>query len=50
MVEYFGEVVKSPSDGREYRLVVLENDMKILLSHEPKCEKSAASLCVATGI
>ncbi|ODN05282.1 Insulin-degrading enzyme [Orchesella cincta] len=42
-------IVKSPLDKREYRGVVLPNDMKVFLVSDPQTDKSAASLSVAVG-
>lgn len=42
-------VIKSENDDREYRYLVLPNQMKILLISDPKTEKSAASLDVHVG-
>ncbi|CAL8128505.1 unnamed protein product [Orchesella dallaii] len=42
-------IVKSPLDKREYRGLVLPNDMKVLLISDPLTDKSAASLSVAVG-
>ncbi|HQQ63964.1 MAG TPA: insulinase family protein [Pseudomonadales bacterium] len=41
--------VKSANDQRGYRSLVLNNGMKVLLISDPRADKSAASLDVATG-
>jgi hypothetical protein len=43
------EVVKSPSDKREYRALILPNKMKVMLISDPKTDMSAASMSVAAG-
>ena len=45
----FSSIVKSPSDSREYRGMLLANKMKVLLISEPITDMSAASMTVATG-
>ena len=39
----------SASSGRTYRALQLDNKMQVLLIHDPKAKKSAASLNVAVG-
>ena len=43
------EVVKSPNDAREYRAIVLDNGMKVLLISDPEADKAAASVDVNAG-
>ena len=43
------EIVKSPSDKREYRYVKLDNQLRCLLISDPEADKSAASLDVNVG-
>lgn len=43
------EVIKSPNDSREYRALVLDNGMKVLLVSDPGTEKAAASVDVNAG-
>lgn len=43
------EVVKSPSDAREFRYLQLSNGMKVLLVSDPDADKAAASLNVGVG-
>lgn len=43
------EVVKSPSDAREFRFLQLTNGMKVLLVSDPEADKAAASLSVGVG-
>ena len=45
----FDNITKSPNDKREYRGLILENQMKVLLISDPKTDKSAASLGVQVG-
>ncbi|CAG8442154.1 10343_t:CDS:10 [Acaulospora morrowiae] len=42
-------IEKSDNDDREYRLVKLANELEILLIHDPKTDKSAASMDVHVG-
>ena len=42
-------VVKSPNDDREYRHVVLENNLRALLIHAPGSDRAAAAASVARG-
>ena len=44
------EVIKSPSDTREYRAISLDNGIDVLLVSDPKVEKSAAALSVGVGL
>lgn len=39
----------SPRDDREYRSLALDNGLKVLLIHDSKAEKAAASMNVAAG-
>lgn len=41
--------VQSPNDDREYRLLTLENRMRVLLISDPETPKAAASLDVNVG-
>ena len=43
------EVIKSPSDDRDIRYLLLPNRLKVILISDPQTEKSAASLCVWVG-
>ena len=43
------EIIKSSSDKRVYKLLILPNDMKCLLISDPETDKSAASLDVNVG-
>jgi insulysin len=43
------ETAKHPLDKSEYRRLVLENDLKVLLVHDLRFNKSAASLVVGAG-
>lgn len=41
--------VKSPNDDREYRYVVLPNNLRALLIHAPGSDRAAAAASVARG-
>ena len=43
------EVIKSPSDGRQYEFLVLENRLKVLLISDPSTDKAAVSMDVGVG-
>ena len=43
------DIVKSPNDNRDYRYLVLNNGLKVLLISDPTTDKSAASLSVYRG-
>ncbi|MCK7459711.1 insulinase family protein [Idiomarina aminovorans] len=45
-----GEVIKSPNDQREYRVVTLDNNIEIMLVSDPNTDKSAAALSVGVGL
>jgi len=42
-------ILKSKNDKKEYKNIILDNKLEILLIHDPKCDKSAASMCVNIG-
>ena len=42
-------IQKSPQDDREYRFIRLENGLQVMLVHDAKADKAAASLDVAVG-
>ena len=42
-------LVKSASDKRNYRALVLENDMQVMLISDKDTDKAAAALSVAAG-
>ena len=44
-----GKIVKSPIDSREYKSIVLDNQLEVMLVSDPSIEKSAAALSVAVG-
>jgi insulysin len=46
---YARPIQKSQQDGREYRLIRLDNGLQAMLVHDPKADKAAASLDVAIG-
>ena len=41
--------IKSPSDKRDYRFLVLENGLKVLLISDDNAEKSAAAMDISAG-
>lgn len=41
--------IKSPNDEREYRYVVLPNNLRVLLVHAPASDRAAAAVSVARG-
>ena len=41
--------LKSPNDRREYRALVLDNELKVLLISDPQAETAAASADVNSG-
>jgi secreted Zn-dependent insulinase-like peptidase len=41
--------IKSPSDQRNYRFLVLDNGLKVLLISDNKAEKSAAAMDISAG-
>jgi insulysin len=43
------DVAKSPNDRRDYRALVLENGMKVVLISDPATEKAAAAVDVDAG-
>lgn len=43
------DLIKSPNDDRQYRLVLLKNGMEALIVHDPKTDKSAAAMDVKVG-
>jgi insulysin len=42
-------IVKSPNDTREYRAIVLDNGMPVLLVSDPDADKAAASVDINAG-
>jgi insulysin len=42
-------VVKSPNDRRDYRAITLDNNLKVLLIHDPETDKAAAAMDVRVG-
>lgn len=45
----YNDIIKSLNDKREYRGLLLENKMKVLLVSDPSTDKSAAALDVHVG-
>lgn len=43
------EIIKSPNDRRDYRALVLDNQLKVLLISDPETDKAAASVDVNSG-
>ncbi|WP_299073918.1 insulinase family protein [uncultured Paraglaciecola sp.] len=43
------EIIKSPSDSRQYASIVLENQLELVLVSDPSKEKSTIALSVAAG-
>ena len=48
-IESQGEVIKPPLDSREYKVIVLRNDLRVLLVSDNETEDSAAAMDVAVG-
>jgi insulysin len=42
-------IIKSEQDDRDYRIIQLDNGLKVTLVHDAKADKAAASLDVAVG-
>ncbi|CAH2062107.1 unnamed protein product, partial [Iphiclides podalirius] len=49
VVKRCDDIVKSPEDRREYRGLVLTNNLKVLLVSDPTTDKSAAAMDVDVG-
>lgn len=49
MSQVYENIIKSPTDNREYRGLILQNEMKVLLVSDPATEKAAASLGINVG-
>jgi insulysin len=49
-IEVFDDIVKSPSDHKCYRGLVLPNGLKVLIASEPTSQKCAVSVSVAVGM
>lgn len=45
----FADILKSEEDKREYRGLVLDNGMRVILISDPQTDKSAAALSVEVG-
>jgi len=43
------EITKSPLDTRDYRYLLLQNDMKVLLISDKDTDKAAAAMSVHVG-
>ena len=43
------EIIKSESDKRSYKFLMLDNGIKVILISDPETDKSAASLDVHVG-
>lgn len=44
-----GSIQKSETDKCQYRYLTLSNELKVLLVHEPDCDKASAALDVHIG-
>ncbi|XP_065350635.1 insulin-degrading enzyme-like [Cloeon dipterum] len=49
MVQIFKNITKSPKDKRDYRGLILDNELRVLLISDPKTDKAAAALTVNVG-
>lgn len=49
VVQQFNDIVKSPEDKREYRGLLLDNGLKIILISDPTTDESAAAMNVNVG-
>jgi len=49
-METHNDIHKSPQDDRQYRGLVLNNFMKVLLISDPTSEKGAAAMDVHIGL
>uniref|UniRef100_A0A0K0EQW9 Insulin-degrading enzyme n=1 Tax=Strongyloides stercoralis TaxID=6248 RepID=A0A0K0EQW9_STRER len=49
IVKRYNNITKSEGDKREYRGLEFKNQIKILLVHDPECDKAAAALDVNVG-
>ena len=47
--EQTDQITKSPLDTRDYRYLLLQNDMKVLLVSDNETDKAAAALSVHVG-
>ena len=43
------QIIKSPNDQRDYRYVLLDNGLKVVLISDPQADKSAAAMAVFRG-
>jgi hypothetical protein len=48
-VKVIDSIVKSASDNRNYRALVLPNELQVMLISDMETDRSAASLSVAVG-
>lgn len=46
---FMKSIEKSPRDERDYRIIQLDNGLKVTLVHDVETDKAAASLDVAVG-
>ena len=49
MIQIFGNITKSQEDKRDYRGLILDNELRVLLISDPKTDKAAAALTVNVG-
>ena len=43
------EIIKSPNDRRDYRALMLDNELRVLLISDPEADKAAAAMDVNAG-
>ncbi|WP_417682163.1 insulinase family protein [Pseudidiomarina aquimaris] len=48
-LERFTDIIKSPTDHRDYAMVTLSNGLRCALVHDPEAHQSTAALAVAAG-
>ncbi|XP_065349180.1 insulin-degrading enzyme-like [Cloeon dipterum] len=49
MIQIFGNITKSQEDKRDYRGLILDNELRVLLISDPETDKAAAALSVNVG-
>ncbi|XP_065350637.1 insulin-degrading enzyme-like [Cloeon dipterum] len=49
MIQIFEKITKSPEDKRDYRGLILDNELRVLLISDPETDKAAAALSVNVG-
>ena len=48
-LERYTDIIKSPTDHRDYAMVCLPNGLRCALVHDPEAHQSTAALAVAAG-